>query len=266
MRDYGKVSPQFWVGKTGKSLRGNVEAQLVALYLMTSPHANMIGVFYCPIDYIAKETGLTIEGASKALRSLIEGEFCTYEGESEYVFVHRFAAHQLGEALKANDKRVQGVINELSKVPKGECRQAFIDAYSEHFHLPGEPSKPAKRKPHRRPLEAPSKPETETEAETEEEISAEALPGSTLPKGFAIPLNDNTEWRIPGDAMAEWQSAFPAVDIDQELREMRAWSLANPAHRKTVRGVSAFIVRWLQKAQDTPGRTKKAAREAEAFV
>ena len=125
MRDYGKVSPQFWVGKTGRSLRGNMESQIVALYLMTSPHANMIGVFYCPVDYIAKETGLTIEGASKALQSLIEADFCTFEADTEYVFVHQFAFNQIGEELKPSDKRVQGVINELSKVPKGQCWQAF---------------------------------------------------------------------------------------------------------------------------------------------
>ena len=40
VRDYGKVSPQFWVGKTGKRLRGDMEAQIVALYLMTSPRTN----------------------------------------------------------------------------------------------------------------------------------------------------------------------------------------------------------------------------------
>ena len=48
MRDYGKVSPGFWIGETGKALRGDMEAQIVALYLMTSPHATMTGVYHCP--------------------------------------------------------------------------------------------------------------------------------------------------------------------------------------------------------------------------
>ena len=67
MRDYGVVSPQFWIGATGKRLRGNPDAQLLALYLMTSPHATMIGVFHCPILYMAHETGMPFEGASNAL-------------------------------------------------------------------------------------------------------------------------------------------------------------------------------------------------------
>jgi len=164
VRDYGKVSPQFWVGKTGKRLRGDMEAQIVALYLMTSPHANMIGVFYCPVDYIAKETGIPIEGASKALARLSEADFCTFDAESEYVFVHRFAANQIGEDLKPSDKRVQGVVNELAKVPKGQCWQAFRARYAEPYHLPIEG---VLSKPPASPSEAPSKPEAGAEAETE---------------------------------------------------------------------------------------------------
>ncbi|HEY0268071.1 MAG TPA: hypothetical protein VGC12_02435, partial [Methyloradius sp.] len=62
MRDYSKVSGAFWTGKTGKSIRRDMETQIVAMYLMTSPHANMIGVFSLPVGYIQIDTGLTFEG------------------------------------------------------------------------------------------------------------------------------------------------------------------------------------------------------------
>ena len=68
MRDYAKVSPHFWVGKTGKQLKKNPEALVVAMYLMTNPHANMLGLYYMPQMFIAHETGLTLEGASKGLQ------------------------------------------------------------------------------------------------------------------------------------------------------------------------------------------------------
>jgi hypothetical protein len=181
MRDYGKVSPQFWVGATGRKLRGNAEAQIVALYLMTSPHANMIGVFYCPLEYIAKETGLPLEGASKGLQCLIEADFCTYEGESEYIFVHQFAANQVGEELKPSDKRVQGIMNELAKVPKGQCWQAFRARYAVLYNLPIEGQKD---KPLGSPSEAPSKPEAGTEAEAE--VKKPRARQTSLPDGFGI--------------------------------------------------------------------------------
>lgn len=150
MRDYGKVSPQFWIGKTGKALRGKPEAQILALYLMTSPHANMIGVYHCPVAYMAHETGLTIEGASMALQCLIEAGFCTFDAEDEYVFVHQFASHQVGESLLPSDKRCKGVENELAKVPKNQCWQAFRARYSVSFHLPIQAE-------NKSPTEAPSK-------------------------------------------------------------------------------------------------------------
>jgi hypothetical protein len=76
--------------------------------------------------------------------------------------------------------------------------------------------------------------------------------GSEPPTDFAIPLNDGTEYVVATRTMAEWAQSFPAVDVEQELRGMRAWALANKARRKTRRGVEAFAVRWLQKAQDRP--------------
>ena len=57
MRDYAKVSPHFWTGTTGKKLRSSPEAVIVAMYLMTCPHANMLGLYYMPLLYVAHETG-----------------------------------------------------------------------------------------------------------------------------------------------------------------------------------------------------------------
>lgn len=136
MRDYGVVSPKFWIGGTGKALRGNQEAQIVALYLMTSPHANMIGVFYCPLDTIAKETGLTSEGARKGLRRLIEADFANFDEDTEEVFAVRMAAYQVGERLEAKDNRCKGVARELDKVMSGRLKAAFHAIYSVAFHLP----------------------------------------------------------------------------------------------------------------------------------
>lgn len=166
MRDYSVVSPRFWIGATGKELRGNAQAQVLALYLMTSPHANMIGVFHCPLIYMAHETGLGMEGASKALQSLIEAKFCTYEESSETVFVHRMAAFQIGDHLSEQDKRCKGVEREWNNIPSAQLRQAFFAIYSGAFHLP----KQAKKT---RGSEAPSKPPRSQEQEQDQEQDKE---------------------------------------------------------------------------------------------
>ena len=95
MRDYAKISPQFWIGNTGKKLReAGAEATIVALYLLSNPHANMIGFYYLPKLYIAHETSLGMEGASKGLQRAIEAGFCGYDDASEVVFVYEMARYQ----------------------------------------------------------------------------------------------------------------------------------------------------------------------------
>lgn len=151
MRDYGVISPKFWIGETGKALRGDPEAQLLALYLMTCPHANMIGVFHCPVLYMAHETGMPFEGASKALARLSEAQFCTYDSATETVFVHRMASFQVGESLKPEDNRVKSVVKEWQNIGPVGLQTAFAAIYSGAFHLPIEEKKA-------RASKAPSKP------------------------------------------------------------------------------------------------------------
>jgi hypothetical protein len=159
MRDYGKVSPLFWTGKTGKALRKEPEALIAALYLMTSPHSNMIGIYTLPILYMAHETGMTIKGASEALRRLAELDFCTYDHDAEIVFVHEMAKYQIAEQLSPADKQVIGVRNELAKVSVHSMATAFFDRYKEAFHL-------TETKGDARPSKPPTKPRAGTGAGT----------------------------------------------------------------------------------------------------
>lgn len=161
MRNYGTVSPRFWIGETGKELRGDPEVQVLALYLMTSPHANMIGVYHCPILYMAHETGLSVEGASKALRRLIDGAFCEYDETSETVFVTTMAKYQIGESLDAKDKRIGGIRKEVEKLP-GKLKRLFFQIYGDAYHLGEGTEEPS-------PSEAPSKPHRSQEQKQKQE-------------------------------------------------------------------------------------------------
>ena len=148
MRDYGKVMPKFWTGETGRSLRGDMQAQIIALYLLTTHHGNMIGVFHCPIMYMAHETGSTIEGASKGLKTLIDGDFCSYDEASETVWVHEAAKYQVGDYLKPDDKRVKGLQKDYENIAVTRFCIGFYERYKDAFHLVEKASK----------IQAPSKP------------------------------------------------------------------------------------------------------------
>jgi hypothetical protein len=85
-------------------------------------------------------------------------------------------------------------------------------------------------------------------APTPDEVDAPA------PPMISLPLNDGTEHPVSSAMVSEWSASFPAVDVPQALRTMRAWLAAKPARRKTARGVNAFVVGWLGREQDSGRR------------
>ena len=78
----------------------------------------------------------------------------------------------------------------------------------------------------------------------------ELVETTSEPALITLPLNDGSEWPVTTEMVTEWSSLYPAVDVMQELRNMRGWCLSKPKNRKTPRGVRAFITTWLSKEQD----------------
>lgn len=70
------------------------------------------------------------------------------------------------------------------------------------------------------------------------------------PAVLSIILNCKSLHPITQPDIDDWQKLFPAVDVLGELRKMVAWAEANPARRKTDRGIRKFVVSWLMKEQD----------------
>jgi uncharacterized phage protein (TIGR02220 family) len=134
MREFAKVPPQFWFNANERKKLG-CHAQLVAIYLLTSPHANMIGVYYLPVNFIAHETGMTMEEASKGLRGLIETQFCSYDDHSEFVWVHDMGFTQICTQLKPADNRVKAIQKMYLDLPKVSFLKAFYDKYVNVFLL-----------------------------------------------------------------------------------------------------------------------------------
>lgn len=149
MRKYSSITPKFWIGRTGRKLRGDISAKLVAAYLLSCPNNDMTGVFYCPLCQISAETGLPLEapsvplpspfqgplkGIREALETLEREDFAIYDYESEYVFVKKMALFQIAPELKPTDKRVTGIRTAIESMPDN-FKHLFIKEYNECFNL-----------------------------------------------------------------------------------------------------------------------------------
>ena len=99
-------------------------------------------------------------------------------------------------------------------------------------------------------------------AETAESSAAETVPASAgvpeepgvreLPV-VELPLNDSSTYGVTQSEIGEYEKLYPAVNVEQELRNMRGWCMANPQKRKTRNGIRRFIVGWLARVQDKGG-------------
>lgn len=94
--------------------------------------------------------------------------------------------------------------------------------------------------------------EKEKEKEKEVEIENECYIGAEIITVISLPLNDGSEFPVGQDMISEFSGLYPAVDIMQELRNMRGWLLNNPKNRKTRSGIRRFINSWLSREQDKP--------------
>jgi hypothetical protein len=116
------------------------------------------------------------------------------------------------------------------------------------------------------PLTKPN--ENQTKPEVDANASCAELPQSGTPRGkvaISIPLNDGSEFPIYDSQVDEWKTLFPAVAVEQQLREMKAWSDANKSKRKTKSGILRFVVAWLSKKQNQGGDNNGNTRQNDGF-
>ena len=217
MRDYAKLAPTFWTGTTGKALRKKGhEAVIVALYLVSSPHSNMLGLFYQPLMYMAHETGLGIEGASKGLQWCIESEFCSFDEASEMVWVHEMAAWQIADALSSADKRCKGIQKDYDALPDNPFLAGWFDRYGKAFHMSAARGHQTRKAS---PIEAPSKPHRSQEQEQEQEQEQKPPPTPHGGRVHSFPAGFDRFWeayprKVGKDAAAK---AFAKRKPDEAL-------------------------------------------------
>lgn len=103
--------------------------------------------------------------------------------------------------------------------------------------------------------------QSETESRKEKDRTQTKEPEAGCAEGggaastpvITLPLNDGSEWPVGADLAGQWRELYPAVDVEQALRSMRGWLLANRTRRKTARGIERFAAAWLAREQDRGG-------------
>lgn len=216
MRDYGKVHVSFWSSDTLKGVGD--DGRFLALYLLTCGHGNMAGVFRLPMGYAIEDTGWVSERLSNGFKTLSDAGWLKRDERTGWTFIVNWPKWNRPD----NPNQRKAVEKMVDQVPDSV---GFKDSIVSAWGFSETVSEPLGNPPYTSP--SPS-------------LSPE------LPK---IGLQDGTDYAVPAELLADLKAAFPKVDIPAELAKARAWCAANPAERKTRRGIGRFLNGWMGRAK-----------------
>lgn len=222
MREYGVIHRGFW---SNESIRNaGDDARTLGAYLLTSPHTTSLGAFRLPDAYACDDLAWSPERLRNGFETLSGIGFIRYCPDSKWVWVVKF----LDFNRPANPNIWKAIRKMAGSVPDAVVFKAEIlsaTGVSETV------SEPLGNIPSPSPSPSPSQ------------------EGADL-ADVSIPLAGGSEHPVTLADVAEWEQAYPRVDVMAELRKARAWSVANPSQRKTQRGVGKFLNGWLSRAAD----------------
>ena len=210
-----------------------------------------------PIEYLAEMEPLSDENFGRLIRALLrygsDGTPIDLPGDCRFYAVRvmnkddHYASRAEEEEEKANKRSRHASKAASARYGREESPQQCpgMPAHAQAGNTIPNQTNPDQSNPNQ------TSPFQTNSISAEPEQSSAAAPG--------IPLNDGSEFFAKKEDVEEWQQTYPAVDVLQELREMRAWCQANPKLRKTKNGVRRFIVSWLARQQDKghPGMAVK---------
>lgn len=90
-------------------------------------------------------------------------------------------------------------------------------------------------------------------SEPSNELKLEADNPVEKPVFITILSRTGEEVPIYEDMVNDWKDAYKAVDVEAELKKIKAWSKSNKTNRKSVQGMNSFINKWLNREQDKAG-------------
>ena len=130
MREYGRVHSAFWRSETVADM--SEDARLLALYLMTCDHGNLLGAFYLPDGYAAEDLGWVPQRVAEGFSELLRVGFAARCTASKWVWVLRYTDWNPLE----NPNQVKAAARIAQQVPR-RCQwlRVFHGQFAEQLGL-----------------------------------------------------------------------------------------------------------------------------------
>lgn len=208
MRDYGRVFSSFWQSPEIRAL--SEDGRTLAFYLLTSPHANLIGCYRLPDAYAAEDLQWGIERVREGFRELSESAFVTRDEGTKWVLIHKYMKWNQFE----NGNVTKAGVKAYEQVPDGDLKLLLAKAFFEFgAHIPEPFAKGLETllKPFANP-----EPEPEPEPEpirSQNQNQSQNRKGGTPPSGGdAPPKPSAATWNAYADAYRKRYGVEPVCN------------------------------------------------------
>jgi uncharacterized phage protein (TIGR02220 family) len=137
---YSRIEDSFW--RDEKLKKCSIDARHIFLYLLTSPHRNILGCYYLPKMYAMFDLGMVsggvpegFEKGSKTLSErfdegfdeLLSKGFIKYDESTSVVFIRNFLRHNKIE----NSNQVSSACKKIEELPSTELLIDLVDIIEE---------------------------------------------------------------------------------------------------------------------------------------
>ncbi len=120
---YYRITPRFWQDTDIRN-EWTEDMRFLAIYLMTSPHRNMVGLFYCPLCYIENDLQWQSKRLRVAFDALSIADFIRYDERAQVIFIVNGLKHD----SPSTGKQVEGAIKVLRGLPFTHLLKDLLDA------------------------------------------------------------------------------------------------------------------------------------------
>ena len=187
---YGKLFDSYWTGHTGRAIQAmGASAVILGLYLPSTRHANMIGLYSLPLLYVVHDLPVLggLDGVRAAFAGLADVGYAFYDDAAEIVWVVEMARVRCGlrrqEPLAVRDKRHAAILRLYHDTRPTPLLDRFYARYSEQLGLGLRNPFGGPPKPLRRPSEASQQSAVSSQQSTEERKNARGKRALFVPTG-----------------------------------------------------------------------------------
>ena len=125
MSRYAKIETFIW--HDDKFQRLTDDARMLFLYLLTSPHGNMCGMFYLPELYAASDLQWAPERYRRGIEALLKASRIAVDGN--VIWLKNHVKHN----TPRGKNQIVGFVNALEKVPSNSLIKEYVEDLGKHL-------------------------------------------------------------------------------------------------------------------------------------